>query len=1255
MNRIRGVQSAVQNFHDDTQITRQSKHDQRARLINWLGAVFTDDTYQNSLAIRHTSTGKWIFDLDAFKQWLPLNMPGEKSKLLWIHGGPGFGKTVLCATIIEFLKSDTNRNLVYHFCNSEHEEKRDPMMILRSWIAQLLLSDDKALRIAFEVFQTNALRPPTPADLWNILRRIVSLIRCTLVIDGFDECSTASIQSKYNKRDGRTEFVRSLLSEIDTETRVLLVSREHNDIRSGLDGYSEDTAPCLLEHAITYKDTKTDVLTCSKHIMSTKLANKSDELRDEIAAEAAKNSAGMFLYLSLLGQELNAGDTAQNLRKIVAEMPIGLDKAYDRELRRIAELQEDRRNQALSLLRWILFAVRPLSICELAEALALADNMTTTIYPFDALPETWSSHFVDEHYVNANIIKYCGSLIELRKNREDESLAQQTVHFVHASAREYLLKQQPREEYSGLPKLGFNDLPAENDRLASLCLRYLCYDVFNGADKIKVRRRIKKFPFLFYATTSWYKHARIRNFLSRNLEPDIEKLFDPNTGNWVLWSEIFEGELLDQDTSEPEEPAEGQNDDTDQASHSDEWDDPGDASSLEDIEATPATKSENAPFESKPETSEQSVPTEATDIVAPHAASNPMYYASLLGLTNVVRSLRAKGLNPNAAGGRFGFPLEAAIESGYQETIDYIVGLGADINQAGGFYGSCVGAAAAVGTLSLVSLLLEKGARADVCNAEGLTPLHFACRAGQPEIAKILLEHQSSLVQSKTRAGDSPFCYAVESGKLELVKLLLSNGADVNDKDGDTIPVLVKAAANGLQYIAKEIISYKANIEAQTPNGSRALHYAAWGGHEKLVRLLVARKAMVNASTNDGTTSLHFAVSAQSLECVNILLRKEANVNQLNATGGGALSIAGQLGNVPIARVLLKHGADIHNKNCCNWTPLYFAVYHKHLEIAKLLLENYAATSDLAIEGDIAIDKAIKNSDHKMLVLLLQHGALQDLGAEEEGTSESSILPHAAFRAIISNDQVAFLTRLEEMDMSSISPRAKGATLMVSVIFNCIDLVRCLIEKKVDLSCHMTNRRTVLHLAAQLAATDILGLLLDQPSAPVHARDVLGSTPLHVAIGNGQLGLKCIECFLEHGALFEADNSDFQPKAPSPDGRSQMEGVWEGKFTYVSWWKGQFAPTSLIINFDTELSKDRWHLPTFRFNDADETLGPYLMIGYASGETTMRFIRLWYNVGRLCDGKVEKFEDGSVAIKGNWGQNENRWFGTFEVIKKSAG
>ena len=85
--------------------------------------------------------------------------------------------------------------------------------------------------------------------------------------------------------------------------------------------------------------------------------------------------------------------------------------------------------------------------------------------------------------------------------------------------------------------------------------------------------------------------------------------------------------------------------------------------------------------------------------------------------------------------------------------------------------------------LSWLGFLLGKGAKADLLNAEGNTPLALAAQLGWVEGAELLARR--SPVDLANRRGETPLILAVQQRDLAMVRMLLARGA--NPKRTDSV------------------------------------------------------------------------------------------------------------------------------------------------------------------------------------------------------------------------------------------------------------------------------------------------------------------------------------------------------------------------------------------------------------------------------------------------------------------------------------
>ena len=161
---------------------------------------------------------------------------------------------------------------------------------------------------------------------------------------------------------------------------------------------------------------------------------------------------------------------------------------------------------------------------------------------------------------------------------------------------------------------------------------------------------------------------------------------------------------------------------------------------------------------------------------------------------------------------------------------------------------------------------------------------------------------------------DSPVADAAMRGDTERVRVLLNQGADANEAQGDGMTALHWAAENGDPAMAGILIQAGADLEATTRiGGYTPLLLASRNGSATVVESLVDAGSDVQATTAmGGTTSLHFAAAIGSAQAASALLDHGADVSgRESAWGQTPLMFAASAGRVDVLAVLLDHGADV--------------------------------------------------------------------------------------------------------------------------------------------------------------------------------------------------------------------------------------------------------------------------------------------------------------------------------------------------------
>ena len=310
------------------------------------------------------------------------------------------------------------------------------------------------------------------------------------------------------------------------------------------------------------------------------------------------------------------------------------------------------------------------------------------------------------------------------------------------------------------------------------------------------------------------------------------------------------------------------------------------------------------------------------------------------------------------------------------------------------------------------------------------TPLQSAAHKGNIAIATMLINAGADVNGSLENA--------VQSGKTEMVDLLLAKGAHANTEDG--AKALSVAVIEERIVQARNLISAGADVAWVDEDGATALHWAHYD--PEMVKLLLQAGADVNAVTDcdipilenfvrygstDAIRSLldarpkvfgnavYFAVDDGDLEILQILLNAGADVNAcFNGSRRTALTRAVEKQSVSIVKFLLGSGADVNgctlahdsledlweeaqygHDNNIDCTPLQAASFHQDTEIAKILIEagaevNMDSTARTVSQSRGFLTMIRENKDH-----LVFYGTAVQIAARQGNMALIRLLCHA--------------------------------------------------------------------------------------------------------------------------------------------------------------------------------------------------------------------------------------------------------------------
>ncbi len=164
-------------------------------------------------------------------------------------------------------------------------------------------------------------------------------------------------------------------------------------------------------------------------------------------------------------------------------------------------------------------------------------------------------------------------------------------------------------------------------------------------------------------------------------------------------------------------------------------------------------------------------------------------------------------------------------------------------------------------------------------DAPSLEVVRNACRAGNTADLRRWLTRDTVNDWSDGYAY-GPLHWASRAGQLEVVRFLLSIGADVHASNSLGFAPLAFAAWSAHPPVLKELLNAGARVESRDNTGCSALHRCA-STSSVCVQLLLRAGADVNALDNAGSTLILRALQAQSKVCVCVCVCERLTVSQV--------------------------------------------------------------------------------------------------------------------------------------------------------------------------------------------------------------------------------------------------------------------------------------------------------------------------------------------------------------------------------------
>ncbi|KAH9172799.1 ankyrin repeat-containing domain protein [Lactarius sanguifluus] len=856
-------------------------------LKGWLSPPDPSTNYAVGLRDLHEETATWFLEGRIFQEW------HSTGSLLWIHGKPGSGKSILCSTIIQRIISlcdDGRASVAYFYFDFRDDNKKHRHNLLPSLLVQLAEHWIPCGNIISRVYSAHGkgTQPPSDEVLTNCLTNMLTVSTqhpIYIIVDALDECpDTSGVRSP---RERVLSFIKRLVDLRLQNLHICVTSRPEIDIRVRLEpltplrvslhdqtGHKEDIAK--------YISSEVDIIAKDKRWR--------EDDKEIIIATLSEKADGMFRWVFCQLEMLRLC-LRSRVRHFVNELPDSLDETYERVLKGI---HKTNRGYAQRLLQCLAVANRPLRIDELTEILTFDLDAIDEEVPTSA--DDWQSMDQEQEILSA-----CPSLISIA-----DSDRSRVVQFSHFSVKEFLT----------------------SDRLATSSEDISHYRIIpDAAHTTLAQASLGALLRLDDRANRW----SVGNVSSRVLD-EMKTLFDSDKPHFAAWLRIFN---IDEPSS----------------SRYSRWDTatPLYYSALcgffDLVEHLVKKHSQHvnaiggkhdyplvAALHGGHVRIAELLFRHGANVGAQGTGGRTLLHTAIQAPSNLavgaVQFLLKHGADINAREMDLSTPLHLAAAQGHFEVAQMLLQRGADANSRNAdgetplhMVPKPTFPRGEGNRAKLVQLLLENGADVNARNDDDETPLHLASYFPEPKLVQILLDYGAS-VNAEDSRGQIPLHQVLEAedcsdeDRFGVAHLLMKHGADVNAPDEDD----------------------------ETP-----LHLASYFPELKLVRTLLDHGANVNAEGNWSRTPLHRVLEAEDYSdedrfaVVQLFVERGADVNARDEDDETPLHLASYFPELNLVQILLDHGADVNAEDNQGRTPLHQALEDRynsdedHFGVAQLL------------------------------------------------------------------------------------------------------------------------------------------------------------------------------------------------------------------------------------------------------------------------------------------------------------------------------
>ncbi|KAH9031827.1 hypothetical protein EDB84DRAFT_1578712 [Lactarius hengduanensis] len=778
------------------QVSDINRNELHKDLRKWVAPPDPSVNYNTASGAHHEGTAEWCTKGNTLANWK------TSGSLLWIHGKPGSGKSILSSAIIQDIKPLSNVGsafLAYFYFDFKDKAKQDSRALLSSLLVQLSDQSDIFCDALYSLYSGHkqGSEQPTSDSLSQCLKYMLTTagpVPIYLILDALDECPYGT--GLPSPREKLLDLVDELVKLRLPTLRLCITSRPEFDIRTALEPLATQQVSLHNEggQKQDINNYVTDVVRSDRRMKRWR-----EEEKDMVIEKLTEKADGMFrwVYCQL---EVLRYCFPTDVRRVLEELPKSLDETYKRILEGISNANRD---HSYRLLQCLTVALRPLRVEELAELLAI--DLKAGGIP--KLNTDWRWEDQEEAVLSA-----CSSLVTVIV--DDGS---RVVQFSHFSVKEFLTSDRLAGCTEEVSRFHIATEPSHMI-LVQACLGALLSLDDHTKDEDEDEDEdgdgaSAKNTFVRYAAEYWVGHAQVGNVETR-IKDAMDYFFNvdsdkPYFRTWVRIHDI-------------------------------------DASWRRNATLTSASPLYYAAFCGFHSLVNRLIDKHPQHVNAQGGGHGTPLDATLFnGHIEVAQLLRERGADVNILGAYKRTPLHIVSEYGHLAAAKWLLDSGADVNSLDHYGWTPLHFATVERHLEVARILIEHNAEVDSRDVSGYTSLIVASFNDIPDIMRCLLDHNAD-AYVRDNKGNTPLHFAVHSGHLEISQILLERNAEVNTQNDEGSTPLHLASEGYVEYseaggypdVVQLLLDHGADAQLRNLSGMTASEVARGPEEQEIIRLL---------------------------------------------------------------------------------------------------------------------------------------------------------------------------------------------------------------------------------------------------------------------------------------------------------------------------------------------------------------------------------------------------------------------------------